>query len=54
MTVWNCLLVFANSNKTWVQYLLIWNILDVMHYEMNLAKNFLKTITGKKDTMKVR
>jgi hypothetical protein len=25
-----------------------------MHCEMNLAKNFLKTITGKKDTVKVR
>jgi hypothetical protein len=25
-----------------------------MHYEMNIAKNFLKTITGKKDTVKVR
>jgi hypothetical protein len=37
-----------------VQYLLIRNTLDVMHYEMNLAKNFLKTITGKKDTVKVR
>jgi hypothetical protein len=26
----------------------------VMHCEMNLAKNFLKAICGKKDTMKVR
>jgi hypothetical protein len=25
-----------------------------MHYKMNLAKNFLKTITGKKDIVKVR
>jgi hypothetical protein len=25
-----------------------------MHCEMNLAKNFLKTITGQKDTVKVR
>jgi hypothetical protein len=25
-----------------------------MHYEMNLAKNFVKTIIGTKDTMKVR
>jgi hypothetical protein len=25
-----------------------------MHFEMNLAKNFLKTIIGKKDTMKMR
>ena len=25
-----------------------------MHCEMNLSKNFLKTITGKKDTVKVR
>jgi len=25
-----------------------------MHYEMNLAKNFLKTIMGKKDIVKVR
>lgn len=37
-----------------VQYLLIRHLLDVMHCEMNLAKNFLKTITGKKDTVKVR
>jgi hypothetical protein len=37
-----------------VQYLLICNTLDIMHCEMNLAKNFLKTIMGKKDTMKVR
>jgi hypothetical protein len=37
-----------------VQYLLICNTLDVMQCEMNLAKNFLKTITGKKDTVKVR
>jgi hypothetical protein len=25
-----------------------------MHCKMNLAKNFLKTITGKKDTIKVQ
>jgi hypothetical protein len=37
-----------------VQYLLIRNTLDVMHCEMNLAKNFLKTITGKKGIVKVR
>ena len=37
-----------------MQYLLIRNTLDVMHCEMNLAKNFLKTITRKKDTVKVR
>jgi hypothetical protein len=37
-----------------LQYLLIRHLLDVMHCEMNLAKNFLKTITGKKDTVKVR
>jgi hypothetical protein len=36
------------------QHLLIRYTLDVMHYEMNLAKNFLKTICGKKDTVKVR
>jgi hypothetical protein len=47
-------LVFADNKSTWVQYLLIRNTLDVMHCEMNLAKNFLKTITGKKDTIKVR
>jgi hypothetical protein len=29
-------------------------MLDVMHCEMNLAKNFLKTISGTKDTVKVR
>jgi hypothetical protein len=29
-------------------------MLDVMHYEMNLAKNFLKTICRNKDTVKVR
>jgi hypothetical protein len=28
--------------------------LDTMHCEMNLAKNFLKTIVGTKDTVKVR
>jgi hypothetical protein len=39
----------------WVwQHLLVHWTLDVMHCEMNLAKNFLKTITGKKDTVKVR
>ena len=36
------------------QKLLIRYTLDVIHCEMNLAKNFLKTITGKKDTVKVR
>ena len=34
--------------------LLIQNTLDVMHCELNLAKNILKTITGKKDIVKVR
>jgi hypothetical protein len=38
----------------WSQKLLIRYTLDVMHCEMNLAKNFLKTITGKKDIVKVR
>ena len=38
----------------WLQLLLIWNTLDVMHYEVNLAKNILKTITGKKDSVHVR
>jgi hypothetical protein len=38
----------------WHQDLLIRFTLDVVHYEMNLAKNFLKTITGLKDTVKVR
>jgi len=37
-----------------LQYLLIHYLLDIMHYKINLAKNFLKTITGKKDTVKVR
>jgi hypothetical protein len=37
-----------------IQRLLIQYTLDVMHCEMNLAKNFLKTITGKKDTVKVK
>ena len=36
------------------QLLLIRNILDVMHCKLNLAKNILKTITGKKDSVKVR
>jgi hypothetical protein len=34
--------------------LLIRYILDAMHCEMNLAKNFLKTVVGTKDTVKVR
>jgi hypothetical protein len=38
---------------TW-QLLLIRYTLDIMHCEMNLAKNFMKTITGMKDTVKVR
>jgi hypothetical protein len=37
-----------------MQKLLIWYMLDAMHCEMNLAKNFLKTIVGMKDTIKVR
>jgi hypothetical protein len=37
-----------------LQHLLVRWTLDVMHCEMNIAKNFLKTITGKKDTVKVR
>jgi len=32
---------------------LIWNTLDVMHYEQNFVKNVLKTITGEKDDVKV-
>ena len=36
------------------QKLLIRYTLDVMHCELNLSKNFLKTITGKKDSVKVR
>jgi hypothetical protein len=36
-----------------LQHLLVRWTLDVMHCEMNIAKNFLKTITGKKDTDKV-
>jgi hypothetical protein len=34
--------------------LLIHYTLDAMHCEMNLAKNFSKTIVGTKDTVKVR
>jgi hypothetical protein len=34
------------------QHLLVRWTLDVMHCKMNLTKNFLKTITGKKDTVK--
>ena len=34
--------------------LLIRNTLEVMHCELNLAKNILKTITGKKDSVRVR
>jgi hypothetical protein len=37
-----------------MQHLLIRYILDVMHFEINLAKNFLKTIIGVKDIVKVR
>jgi hypothetical protein len=37
-----------------LQFLLIRYTLDTMHCEMNLAKNFLKTIIGIKDTIKVR
>jgi len=37
-----------------MQDLLIWHTLDPMHYEMNLAKNFLKTTNENKDMMKVR
>ena len=37
-----------------LEKLLIWYMLDVMHYKMNLAKNFLKTILGIKDIVKVR
>jgi hypothetical protein len=37
-----------------MQMLLIRYMLDAMHCEMNLAKNFLKTIVGSKDTVKVR
>jgi hypothetical protein len=37
-----------------MQMLLICYTLDAMYCEMNLAKNFLKTIVGMKDTVKVR
>ena len=37
-----------------MQDLLIRYTLDVMHCEQNLAKNILKTVTGLKDTVKVR
>ena len=33
---------------------MIRNTLDIMHCELNLAKNILKTIAGKKDSVKVR
>jgi hypothetical protein len=36
------------------QHLLVRWTLDVMHCKMNLAKNFLKTIIGKKDNVKAR
>jgi hypothetical protein len=39
---------------TSLQKLLIRYTLDVMHCEMNLAKKNLKTISGTKDTVKVR
>jgi hypothetical protein len=35
-------------------YLLIMNTLDVMHYEKNLGKNILKTITRDNDIMKMK
>jgi hypothetical protein len=38
----------------WSHDLLIRYTLDVMHCEQNLSKNILKTITGHKDTVKVR
>jgi hypothetical protein len=37
-----------------MQKLLIRYTLDAMHCEMNLVKNFLKTILEMKDTVKVR
>jgi hypothetical protein len=37
-----------------MQHLLILYTLDIMHCEMNLAKNFLKTIIGVKDIVKVK
>jgi hypothetical protein len=37
----------------WQHFLVCWT-LDVMHCKMNIAKNFLKTITGKKNSVKVR
>ena len=37
-----------------MQKLLIRYTLDAMYCDMNLAKNFLKTIVGMKDTIKVR
>jgi hypothetical protein len=37
-----------------IVYLLIMNTLDVMHCEMNMGKNILKTITKDKDTMKMK
>ena len=45
---------FVTTSDVNFQDLFIRHLLDVMHCEMNLAKNFLKTITGKKDTLKVR
>ena len=37
-----------------MQDLLIQYTLDVMHCEQYVAKNILKTVTGHKDTVKVR
>ena len=42
------------SNSVGNAVLLICYTLDAMHCEMSLAKNFLKTIIGTKDTIKVR
>jgi hypothetical protein len=32
------------------QALLLWHVLDIMHYERNICKNSLKTFMGDKDT----
>ena len=44
----------ANLKFMDMQDLLIRYTLDVMHCEQNVAKNILKTVTGEKDTVKVR
>jgi hypothetical protein len=53
---WNEANITLTSSMTFhrMQHLFICYTLDVMHCKMNLAKNFLKTICGKEDIVKVR